>query len=73
MLKVSNLVAGYGNIQILRNLSFEVKRGELVTILGTNGAGKTTTMRAISGILPLHRERFILTASQSTKRRPNKL
>lgn len=53
MLKVSNLEAGYGNIQILRKISFEVEKGELVSILGTNGAGKTTTMRAISGLIPI--------------------
>lgn len=53
MLKVSNLEAGYGNIQILRKLSFEVKKGELVSILGTNGAGKTTTLRVISGLIPI--------------------
>jgi len=53
MLKVTNLEAGYGNIKILRKVSFEVKKGDIVSILGTNGAGKTTVMRAISGIIPI--------------------
>ena len=53
MLKIENISAGYGNLQILRNLSFEVNKGEVVCILGTNGAGKTTTLRAISGLIPL--------------------
>lgn len=53
MLRVENISAGYGNLQILRNLSFEVEQGEVVSILGTNGAGKTTTLRAISGLIPL--------------------
>lgn len=53
MLKVENLCAGYGNLNILRDLSFEVNRGEIVSILGTNGAGKTTTLRAISGLIPI--------------------
>ncbi|MGE7092398.1 ABC transporter ATP-binding protein [Lysinibacillus sp. NPDC048646] len=53
MLKVENLNAGYGNLNILRNLSFEVHQGEVVSILGTNGAGKTTTLRAISGLIPV--------------------
>lgn len=53
MLKVENLNAGYGNLNILRNLNFEVHQGEVVSILGTNGAGKTTTLRAISGLIPV--------------------
>ncbi|MEY9970823.1 branched-chain amino acid transport system ATP-binding protein [Lysinibacillus sp. RC46] len=53
MLKVENLNAGYGNLNILRNLSFEINQGEIVSILGTNGAGKTTTLRAISGLIPV--------------------
>ncbi|MFB7155851.1 ABC transporter ATP-binding protein [Lysinibacillus sp. NPDC056232] len=53
MLKVENLNAGYGSLNILRNLSFEIQQGEVVSILGTNGAGKTTTLRAISGLIPV--------------------
>lgn len=53
MLRVSNAITGYGNIQVLRGVSFEVREGELVTILGTNGAGKTTTLQTISVLLPL--------------------
>jgi branched-chain amino acid transport system ATP-binding protein len=53
MLRIENISAGYGNLNILRNLSFHVNQGEVVSILGTNGAGKTTTLRAISGLIPL--------------------
>ncbi|WP_174735102.1 ABC transporter ATP-binding protein [Mesobacillus harenae] len=51
MLKVDGIAAFYGKIQVLKNISLEVKEGSIVTILGANGAGKTTTMKTISGLL----------------------
>ncbi|KAI95356.1 ABC transporter ATP-binding protein [Rhodomicrobium udaipurense JA643] len=51
MLKVQDLKAGYGRVEVLHGLSFHVPKGELVTLIGSNGAGKTTTLRAISGML----------------------
>ncbi len=47
LLKVENLNANYGQIQALRNISFEVAKGEVAVILGANGAGKTTTLRSV--------------------------
>ncbi|MEZ5785668.1 MAG: ABC transporter ATP-binding protein [Xanthobacteraceae bacterium] len=52
MLKVEGLVCRYGKVAAVEGLSMEVRRGELVSLIGTNGAGKTTTLKAISGILP---------------------
>ena len=52
LLNVSQLRAGYGQVQVLYDLDLEVNEGEIVVILGANGAGKTTTMRAISGMIP---------------------
>jgi branched-chain amino acid transport system ATP-binding protein len=52
MLEVSGLVAGYDDVVCLRGVSLEVRRGEVVTLIGANGAGKSTTLRAISGLLP---------------------
>jgi branched-chain amino acid transport system ATP-binding protein len=49
VLTVADLHAGYGIIEVLHGLEFQVHRGEIVVILGANGAGKTTTIRAISG------------------------
>jgi len=53
MLKVENVKAGYGNIEVLHGINLEVKEGEIVTVIGANGAGKTTMLSAISGLIPL--------------------
>ena len=46
MLKVENLKVRYGMIEAIKGISFEVRDGEIVTLIGANGAGKTTTMHA---------------------------
>jgi branched-chain amino acid transport system ATP-binding protein len=50
-LSVSHLQAGYGDVQVLWDISLEVKPGELVCLIGSNGAGKTTFLRCVSGIV----------------------
>jgi len=52
LLKVRGLKVGYGGIQAVKGVDFEVREGELVSLIGSNGAGKTTTMKAITGTLP---------------------
>ncbi|MBX9613409.1 MAG: ABC transporter ATP-binding protein [Burkholderiales bacterium] len=52
LLKVKGLKVGYGGIQAVKGVDFEVNEGELVSLIGSNGAGKTTTMKAITGSLP---------------------
>ncbi len=51
MLKIENLSAGYGKVQVLHGISLDVAKGSLVTLIGSNGAGKTTTLRALSGMI----------------------
>ena len=50
-LKVANLTAGYGESEIVRNVSVELNDGEIVSIIGPNGAGKSTLLKAVFGIL----------------------
>lgn len=52
MLKIENIQTYYGNIQALKDVSIEIKEGEIVALIGANGAGKTTTLMSICGITP---------------------
>jgi ABC-type branched-subunit amino acid transport system ATPase component len=54
LLRIDQLRAGYGPVNVLDGIQLHVDQGEFVVMLGANGAGKTTTMRAISGLIPRH-------------------
>jgi branched-chain amino acid transport system ATP-binding protein len=51
VLRLSHLEASYGAVRVLKGISLEVPRGQVVALLGANGAGKTTTLRAITGLV----------------------
>jgi branched-chain amino acid transport system ATP-binding protein len=53
LLKVGALKVAYGGIQAVKGVDFEVRQGELVSLIGANGAGKTTTLKAITGLQPV--------------------
>src|SRR6201989_1214434 len=53
LLQVEGLRVAYGGIQAVKGVSFEVRQGELVSLIGANGAGKTTTLKAVTGIQPV--------------------
>ena len=55
ILSVHEIDVGYGQVQILRRVSFAIEAGEIVSLLGANGSGKTTTVRSISGLLRVMR------------------
>ncbi len=52
LLSVQELCVSYGNIRAIHGISFDVREGEIVTLIGANGAGKSSTLRAISGLIP---------------------
>ena len=73
LLLVRNVNAGYGNRQILFDVSIDVKEGEIVALLGTNGAGKSTLLKAISGIVEADRGAIVLDGRDITHAPPNEI
>jgi len=69
MLKVENLNCGYGSIEAVHNVSFDVPAGSVFALLGANGAGKTSTIMAIMGHVDIHGGRILLEAEDITRRR----
>lgn len=55
MLKIRNVETCYGNIQALKNISMDVREGEIITLIGANGAGKSTTLMTLCGVVPATR------------------
>ena len=54
ILEVNNLNVFYGVIHAVKNISFKVEKGEIVSLIGANGAGKTTILQTITGLIPMH-------------------
>ena len=67
MLTVDRLTCRYGKVAAVRDLTIEVRRGELVTLIGANGAGKTTTLKSISGVLPSAAGRIVFEGEDITR------
>lgn len=51
MLEVRSIYCSYGNIEVIKGISFDIPKGKIVALIGANGAGKTTTLRAVSGLI----------------------
>jgi len=73
VLKVEGLVCRYGKIAAVRELSMEVRQGELVSLIGANGAGKTTTLKAISGVLAPAAGRITFLGEDITRASPKRI
>lgn len=67
ILEVRDLEVCYGVIRALHGISFEVNKGEIVTLIGANGAGKTTTMQSVVGLIPKHAGTVIFDGNDITK------
>ena len=68
LLEVKQVAAGYGGLEVIRDVSLQVRPGEVVACIGANGAGKTTTLRAISGMIHPRRGRVMFAGIEVTGR-----
>ncbi len=73
MLKLNNVQTFYGNIQALKNVSIEVSKGEIITLIGANGAGKSTTLMSISGLTPPRHGEIIFEGKEIHRTAPDKI
>ena len=73
MLKVQNLIVNYGAIRAIKNISFNVEKGEIITLIGANGAGKTTTLHAISNIIKKQAGTILFKDEDITSIAPDKI
>ncbi|MCX5812661.1 MAG: ABC transporter ATP-binding protein [Proteobacteria bacterium] len=71
MLNVEYISAGYGRVQVLKEINLEVGSGEIVCLVGANGAGKTTLLKVISGIIPSIQGKLSFDGQDITNRKPD--
>jgi len=71
MLEVAGLTVSYGPIEAVREISFRVEEGAIVSLVGPNGAGKTTTLNAISGVVSAARGRIVFEGRDITRLSPH--
>ena len=73
LLRIENLHAGYGPIEVLKGISLELGEGEIVTIIGSNGAGKTTTLMCLSGANRARSGRIVFRDQEIQGLRPDQI
>ena len=73
ILEVNDLNVYYGVIHAIKNISFHIKKGEIVSLIGANGAGKTSTLHAISGLVPIKSGEISLNGENTTNTVAHKL
>ena len=72
-LSVENLSVSYGMIKAINNISFDLKRGEIVTLIGANGAGKTSILNTISGLIKPTNGKIVFNEENITNNSPHKI
>lgn len=73
MLEVKNIDVFYGDVQVIWDVAFEVKKGEIVALIGANGAGKSTTLKTISGLIRPRKGEVVFDGALIHKVEPYKL
>ena len=73
MLKLENVQAAYGNILALKNVSLEIRQGEIITLIGANGAGKSTTLMTISGVVPCRSGKILFNGEEIQKKNSDEI
>jgi ABC-type branched-subunit amino acid transport system ATPase component len=73
VLDARDIVAGYGEVDILHGVSIIVKRGEMVAVIGPNGAGKSTLLKAVFGLLPLRGGTLLVDGIDVSGKQPDQL
>ncbi len=73
VLEIKNLVAGYGAIDVLHDVSMNVERGEIVTMVGANGAGKSTTLKSVFGLTHIGSGQIVFEGQDVTSRKTHEL
>jgi len=73
MLKLENVQAGYGNILAIKDVTLEIGKGEIVTLIGANGAGKSTTLMTISGVVKCRSGRITLNDQEIHRMDPDQI
>jgi len=73
ILRVENVVSGYGSMDVLHELSLEVEEGKIVTLLGPNGSGKTTVLRTIFGVVTPKKGKVYFRGEDITGTQPEKV